>query len=104
MVTILLEAGAGLEQPGRDGFHPMPTRSFSEARNRGALIQRERVDAKESWAARRSSVLAATGGSDIEIARILLVAGADPGIVSAKVDDSYAVLHYAAETEEPQTG
>lgn len=41
---------------------------------------------------------AANNGSDIEIAKLLLVAGADPGLESAKDDNSYAALNYTAGT------
>ncbi len=100
MVTILLEAGAGLEQQGRDGFHPLHNAVIFGGKEIVALLIQKGavVDAKEKWGRTPLLSFAATGGSDIEIARMLLAAGADPGIVSAKDDDSYAVLHYAAET------
>ena len=100
MVTILLEAGAGLEQPGREGFHPLHNAVIFGGKEIVALLIQKGavVDAKEKLGRTPLLSFAATGGSDIEIARMLLAAGAGPGIVSAKEDDSYAILHYAAET------
>jgi ankyrin repeat protein len=100
MVTILLEAGAGLEQPGRDGFHPLHNAVIFGGKEIVALLIQKGavVDAKEKWGRTPLLSFAATGGSDIEIARMLLAAGAGPGIESAKDDDGYVALQYAAET------
>ena len=100
MVTILIEAGAGLEQPGHDGFHPLHNAVIFGGKEIVALLIQKGavVDAKEKWGRTPLLSFAATGGTDIEIARMLLAAGADPRIESAKDDDSYAVLRYAAET------
>jgi len=100
MVTILLEAGAGLEQPGRDGLHPLHNAVIFGGKDIVALLIQKgaKVDAKEKRGRTALLSFAATGGSDIEIARMLLAAGADPGIVGAKDDDNYAALDYAAVT------
>jgi uncharacterized protein len=100
MVSVLLEAGANLEQPGREGFHPLHNAVIFGGKDIVSLLIQKgaEVDAKEKWGRTPLLSFAATGGSDIEIAKMLLAAGADPGSKSAKVDDSYAALHYAAET------
>ena len=100
MVTILLEAGAGLEQPGRDGFYPLHNAVIFGGKDIVALLIQKgaKVDVKEKWGRTPLLSFAATGGSDIEIGRMLLAAGADPGIESAKDDDSYVALQYATET------
>ena len=100
MVTILLEAGAGLEQPGRDGFYPLHNAVIFGGKDIVALLIQKgaKVDAKENKGRTPLLSFAATGGSDIEIARMLLAAGADPGIESAKDDDNSAALDYAAAT------
>lgn len=106
MATILLEAGASLEQPGRDGLRPLHNAVIFRRKEIVALlIQRgAEVDAKENKGRTPLLSFAATGGSDIEIARMLLAAGADPEIKSATDDDSYAALHYAAETGNVELG
>ena len=100
MVTILLEAGAGLEQPGRDGLHPLHNAVNLGHRDIVALLIQKGavVDAKENKGRTPLVSFAATGGSDIEIARMLLAAGADPGIESASDEDNYTALDYTAET------
>ena len=100
MVALLLEAGANLEQPGREGFYPLHNAVIFGGKDIVALLIQKGavVDAKEKWGRTPLLSFAATGGSNIEIAKMLLAAGADPGSKSAKEDDSYAALHYAAET------
>ena len=56
------------------------------------------VDAKENWGRTPLLSFAATGGTDNEIARMLLAAGADPGLEVDKSDDGYVALQWAAET------
>jgi ankyrin repeat protein len=100
MVTILLDAGAVLEQSGRDGLYPLHNAVFSGHRGIVALLLQKgaMTDAKDKLGRTPLVTFAATGGSDIEIARMLLAAGADPNIESAKADDSPTALQYAAET------
>ena len=100
MVTILLEAGADIEQPGRDGLHPLHNAVIFGGKEIVALLIQKgaKVDAKDKRGRTPLLSFAATAGSDIEIARMLLAAGADPRIESAKDDDNYAALNYAADT------
>jgi uncharacterized protein len=100
MVTILLKAGANLEQPGRDGLYPLHNAVILGHKDIVALlIQRGAVvDAKDKLGRTPLVSFAANAGSDIEIARMLLAAGAGPDIESAKDDDSPTALQYAAET------
>ena len=98
MVTLLIEAGADLEQPGRDGMHPLHNAVFAGRTEIVALlIQRgAAVDARERRGRTPLYSFACTSGSDIEIARMLLAAGADPKIE----DDEYreTALNCAVET------
>ena len=100
MVTILLEAGAVLERPGRDGLHPLHNAVIVGHRDIVALLIQKGavVDAKENKGRTPLVSFAATAGSDIEIARMLLTAGANLGVESASVDDNFTALDYSAET------
>jgi ankyrin repeat protein len=100
MVTILLEAGAGLEQPGSDGLQPLHNAVLSGHKDIVALLIQKGaiVDAKDKLGRTPLVNFAARGGSDIEIPKMLLAAGAGPDIESAKADDSPTALQYAAET------
>jgi ankyrin repeat protein len=82
MVTVLLDAGADIKRPGRDGLHPLHNAIAMGHRDIVALlIQRGAVvDAKDRRGRTPLYSFAATGGSDIEIAKMLLAAGADPKI------------------------
>ena len=98
MVTLLLDAGAVLEQPGRDGMHPLHNAVFAGRTEIVALLIRRgaAVDARERRGRTPLYSFACTSGSDIEIARMLLAAGADPKIE----DDEYreTALNCAVET------
>ena len=100
MVAVLLEAGADIEQPGRDGLHPLHNAVFLGHKDIVALLIQKgaMVDAKDKLGRTPLVTFAATGGKDIEIPRMLLAAGASPDIESAKADDSPTALQYAAET------
>ena len=100
MVAILLEAGAGLEQPGRDGLYPLHNAVTMGHKDIVALLIKKGavVDAKESKGRTPLVSFATTNGSDIEIARMLLAAGADPEIESAPDDDNSTALENAAYT------
>ena len=106
MVTILLEAGADIEHAGRDGFHPLHNAVIYGRKEIVALLIKKGavVDANENKGRTPLVSFAATKGSDIEIARMLLAAGAGPEIKSATDDDSYSALHYAAETGNVELG
>lgn len=82
MVTILLDAGAKPEQPGRDGLHPLHNAVAMGHKDIVALLIQKGavIDAKDSRGRTPLYSFAATGGKDIEIARMLLAAGADPKI------------------------
>ena len=100
MVTLLLEAGADIEKPGRDGLHPMHNAVAMGHKQIVALLIRKgaMVNSKDRLGRTPLASFAANKGSDMEIAKMLLAAGADPGIESAKDDDSYAPLDFAAGT------
>jgi ankyrin repeat protein len=100
MVAVLLDAGADIEQPGRDGLHPLHNAVFSGNKDIVALLIQKgvMVDAKGKLGRTPLVTFAATGGTDIEIARMLLAAGADPNIESAKEAESPSALQHAAET------
>ena len=100
MVTILLEAGADLEQAGRDGLYPLHNAVTMGHKDIVALLIKKGavVDAKESKGRTPLVSFATTNGSDIEIARMLLAAGADPEIESAPDDDNSTALENAAYT------
>ena len=100
MVTVLLAAGAKLEQPGRDGLQPLHNVVIIGNTSIVALLIQKgaALDAKDKLGRTPLVSFAVTGGGNIEIARLLLAAGASPDIESAKEDDSPTALQYAAET------
>jgi ankyrin repeat protein len=100
MVAVLLEAGADIERPNREGLRPLHNAVIFGGKEIVALLIQKgaKVEAKEKWGRTPLNSFAATGGSDIEIPKILLAAGADPNIESAKVDESTSALQYAAYT------
>jgi serine/threonine-protein phosphatase 6 regulatory ankyrin repeat subunit A/serine/threonine-protein phosphatase 6 regulatory ankyrin repeat subunit B len=100
MVTILLEAGAGIEQPGRDGLQPLHNAVILGHKDIVALLMQKGaiVDAKDRLGRTPLINFAARGGGEIEIPKMLLAAGADPDIESAKDDENRTVLDFAAAT------
>jgi uncharacterized protein len=98
MVTLLLEAGAKLEQPGRDGQHPLHNAVNLGHTDIVALLigKGAPVNAKDKRGRTPLYNFACTGGSDIEIARTLLAAGADPKIIDAEYLET--PLNCAADT------
>jgi ankyrin repeat protein len=80
MVTLLLDAGADIECVGRNGFHPLHNAAFSgHADIVAQLIKRgAKVDSKDTKGRTPLISYAASAGSDLRIAKILLAAGADP--------------------------
>ena len=81
MVTLLLDAGVNLEQPGRNGLHPLHNAVASGHKDIVVLLIRRGavVDAKDRLG-RTPLITCANNGGDIEIARMLLAAGLDPRI------------------------
>jgi ankyrin len=100
LVAALLDAGAGLEQQGRDGFYPLHNAVASGHSETVALLIKRGavVDAKEGRGRTPLLYFAATGGSNNEIARMLLAAGADPGSMDV---DLNSALQHAALTNNP---
>jgi ankyrin repeat protein len=100
MVAILLDAGADIEKPGRDGLQPLHNAVILGQKDIVALLLQKGalVDAKDKLGRTPLVNFAARAGSNIEIPKMLLAAGADPNIASAKDDDSPSALQYAAET------
>ncbi|MFN0024776.1 MAG: ankyrin repeat domain-containing protein [Parvularculaceae bacterium] len=100
MVGVLLDAGAALEQPGRDGLYPLHNAIMSGQKDIVTLLLQRGavVDARDKLGRTPLVSFAAMAGSDIEIAKMLLAAGANPNIESAEADDSPSALQYAAET------
>lgn len=82
IVTVLLDAGANIEKPGRDGLRPLHNAVAMGHKDIVALLMQKgaTIDAKDKRGRTPLYTFAATGGSDIEIARMLLAAGADPKI------------------------
>ena len=99
-VEALLEAGADIERPGRDGFHPLHNAVLSGRKEIVAILilRGAVVDAKDRKGRTPLVNFAIFGGTDIEIARLLLVAGANPNIEDAKEFDGATALQYAAGT------
>ena len=96
MVNVLLEGGADIERPSRDGLRPLHNAVLSGRKEAVKLLLQKGavVDSKENWGRTPLLRFAASAGSDIEIARMLLAAGADPGIEDEELDQP---LHYAAQ-------
>ena len=103
MVTVLLEAGANLEQPSRDGLRPLHNAAISgNAEIVALLIQRgAAVDAKDKKGRSPLVSFAAFGVKNIEIARTLLAAGADPNIED---ENHEAALNYAVFSGDVELG
>lgn len=80
MVTMLLEAGAGVAQPGRDGLHPLHNAVLLGHKDIVALLIQKgaKVDARDRRGRTPLYSFACTAGRNIEIAKMLLAAGTDP--------------------------
>ena len=97
MVTVLLDAGADIERPGRDGLRPLHNAMALGHRDIVELLIQKgaMVDAKDRRGRTPLHTFAATGGSDLEIARMLLAAGADPKIEDEEYHETS--LNFAVE-------
>jgi uncharacterized protein len=78
-VILLLDAGADVECVGRYGFHPLHNAVYSgHADIVAELIKRgAKVDSKDAKGRTALLIYAASAGSNLQIVRILLAAGAD---------------------------
>ncbi len=94
-VALLLDAGADIERPGRDGLHPLHNAAGMGNSDIVALLLREgaAVDAKDKLGRTSLIYFAATAAANIETARLLLGAGADPNIEDM---ERWTALNYAA--------
>jgi ankyrin repeat protein len=95
MVSILLEAGADIEKPGRDGLQPLHNAVAMGDKDIVALLLQKgaSVAAKDQQGRTPLVYFTANAGTDIEIAKLLLTAGADPNIEDA---DHWTALNYVA--------
>lgn len=104
IVTILLEEGADIEQSNREGHRPIHNAVLSGRKEivdlllqKGAL-----VDAENKKGSTPLHKYACTGGNDIEIARLLLAAGANPN--KADYGEQIPTLRCAAITGDTALG
>jgi ankyrin repeat protein len=95
MVAVLLDAGADIERPNRDGLRPLHNAAGIGQRDIVTLLLRKnaRTDATDRQGRTPLNHFAANGGSDIEIAKALLAAGADP---DSEDMDHWTALNYVA--------
>lgn len=98
VVALLLEAGADIDRPGRDGLHPLHNAVAVGHKDIVALLIQKgaNVNSKDRLGRTPLYSFAASRGSDIQIARMLLAAGAD----ARSEEDEYHVtaLDNAVET------
>jgi ankyrin repeat protein len=95
MVAALLDAGSDIEKPGRDGLHPLHNAVVMGHKDIVALLLQKGavVSAKDQNGRTPLVYFVANAGSDVEIAKLLLTAGADPNIEDA---DHWTALNYVA--------
>lgn len=103
MVTVLLDAGADIEKPGREGFRPLHNAVAMGHKDIVALLLRTGtlVDARDRMGRTPLYRFASMPGGDIEIAKMLLAAGADPDSTD---EDQVSVLRSAALVGNPELG
>lgn len=80
MVAVLLEAGADIEQPGRDGLHPLHNAVLSDRIDVVVFLiaQGAAVNSRDSQGRTPLLSFAAIVGKNLDIPRALLASGADP--------------------------
>jgi ankyrin repeat protein len=102
-VVVLLEAGADIERPNRDGQRPLHSATISgHAEIVALLIQKgAAVNAKDRKGRSPLVSLAASGVKNIEIAKMLLAAGADPNIED---ENREAALNYTVFSGDVELG
>jgi ankyrin repeat protein len=95
MVAALLDAGADLEKPGRDGLHPLHNAVAMGHKDIVALLLQKgaSVAAKDQQGRTPLIYFTANAGTDVGIATLLLTAGADPNVEDA---DRWTALNYVA--------
>ena len=101
MVSVLLKAGARIEQPGRDGLRPLHNAVISGHADIVALLIRKGAEVNAKDKKDRSPLIyfAAFDLKDLEIARTLLAAGADPKIVDEGRETAFNFSAYSGNIE-----
>jgi uncharacterized protein len=96
MVALVLETGVDIERPGRDGLRPLHNAVITGSREivRFLIGKGAKVNSRDSRGRTPLLWFAAIAGSDIEIAKLLLAAGAGPEI--EETDDLLRALDFAA--------
>lgn len=96
LVTILLDAGADIERPDRYGFHPLHSAAISGHKDIVALLLKRgaAVNARDKQGRTPLLGFAASAGSNLGIAQLLLAAGADPEI--EETIDQLRAIDFAA--------
>lgn len=96
MVALLLDAGADIEQPGRNGLHPLHNAVLSGKSDIVALLiaRGAMVDSRDRQGRTPLLNFAAIAASNLDIARMLLAAGADPEVEESL--DQLRALDFAA--------
>lgn len=82
LVTVLLDAGADIERPDRNGLRPLHNAVLSGHKDIVALLLKRgaAVNSRDNQGRTPLLGFAASAGSNLGIAQILLAAGADPEI------------------------
>ena len=96
MVSILIGSGADIEKPGRDGLRPLHNAVISGRKDIVTVLIDKGAKANSRDSQGRTPLLwfAAIAGNDIQIAKVLLAAGADPRI--EETVDQLQPLDFAA--------
>ncbi len=96
MVAVLLEAGADIERPNRDGLHPLHNAVLAgQVKTVAFLISKgAAVNSRDKQGRTPLLSFAAIAGSAIDIPKMLLAAGADPDIEETL--DQLRALDFAA--------
>jgi uncharacterized protein len=96
MVSLLLDAGANLEEQGRDGLHPLHNAVAGGRAEIVALLigKGAAVNSRDKQGRTPLLSFAASAGSAMDIPKLLLAGGADPDI--AETVDQLRPLDFAA--------